>query len=315
MATQADLYADLQSATLPTAKRDLALELLNQTNSRQYLDTCLFVLKSDSVIVTLDDAHRGVLREKALYYFEDSKRDKAGMLRESITRLLVNIDHPDDKDIYLLGVATYYLQPVDDVAQNLRAVALAGLSAIDLPLASLYAVKLIGEEFTSVFNCEPAMTAVDVLVQAGNVLPIYQFLLTRGLHLARTRRGEVVGKALESLGNDFPTPLYLDLIEQYQALDEPVTCMGIISNITTNRLFACYDALEDLILATHNPDLRRYGLVMMAAERDDDLAERLMRMARLAKLDDIRLFIEAVEVCNHPERDDVLAMLQKRVKK
>ena len=85
------------------------------------------------------------------------------MLREVLTRLLVHIKHPDDADIYKLGVATYHLQPVDDVAQNLRAVALAGLAPIDPPLACLYAARLLGERHTSVFNCEPAMTAIDVL--------------------------------------------------------------------------------------------------------------------------------------------------------
>ena len=46
-----------------------------------------------------------------------------------------------------------HLQPVDDVAQNLRAVALAGLAPIDPPLACLYAARFLGEPYTSVFNC------------------------------------------------------------------------------------------------------------------------------------------------------------------
>ena len=91
--------------------------------------------------------------------------NKAGMLREGITRLLVHIEHPEDADLYKLGVETYYFQPIDDVAQNLRAVALAGLAPIDLSLACIYATRYLGEPFTSVFNCEPAMTAIDVLVQ------------------------------------------------------------------------------------------------------------------------------------------------------
>lgn len=60
-------------------------------------------------------------------------------------------------------------------------------------------------------------------------------------------------------------------------------------------------------------DLRRYGLVLLAASRDDNLADRLLRMARLAKYDDVPLFVEAVEVCNHPDRDTTLDQLRKRL--
>lgn len=313
MPTQADLYADLKEAVLPDAKRDIALDLLDVTSSRQYLDDCLRILNSESVIITLEDKHRSILRDKYLLYHDDTKRDKGGMLRESITRLLVHIEHPKDIDIYKLGVETYYLQPVDDVAQNLRAVALAGLAPIDLNLASLYATKFLGEEFTSVFNCEPAMTAVDVLVQANQRLPIYQFLLTRGEHMANTKRGELTGKTLESLGTEFPQSLFEELIDTYQALDQPTATIGIINTIIDNRLFNLYDRLEEVILATRDDDLRRYGLLMMSASRDDDLAERLLRMARLAKYEQIPLFVEAVEVCNHPDRDRTLNQLRDRL--
>ena len=112
------------------------MELLAGTNSRRYLDECLRVLKSERVRATLDESHRSVLRENCLRWHADTRRDKAGLLRESVTRLLVHIEHPEDFDIYKLGVETYYLQPVDDVAQNLRAVALAGMAPID-PVLSL----------------------------------------------------------------------------------------------------------------------------------------------------------------------------------
>jgi len=313
MPSQADLYSDLKHITDPISKRDTALALLEQTNKRQYLDECLRVLKSDAVIIELDDSHRPILRDKCLSYYDDSKRDKAGMLREGITRLLVHIAHPDDVDIYKLGVDTYYLQPIDDVAQNLRAVALAGLAPIDLPLACIYATKFLGEDYTSVFNCEPAMTAVDVLVQANQRLPIYQFLLTRGEHMANTKRGELTGKALESLGTDFPQGLYEALIDIYQVLDQPTATIGIINTIVDDRLYGLYDRLEDVILATRDTDLKRYGLVLMSASRDEDLTDRLLRMARLAKLDDVPVFIEAVEVCNHPDRDRTLNQLRDRL--
>ncbi len=312
MPTQAELYEKLRDSVEAEARRDLALALLARTNSRRHLDECLRALKPEWVRRTLDESHRGVLREKYLRFQADGKRDKAGMLRESITRLLVHIEHPEDADIYKLGVETYYLQPVDDVAQNLRAVALAGLAPIDPSLACLYAVRFLGEPHTSVFNCEPALTAVDVLVASNQRLPIYQFLLRDGGRMAQTGRGELTGKALESLGEDFPYRLYKELIDLYQELDQPTASMGIITYVIEGRRAALYDRLEELILDTRDADLRRYGLVMMAAARDDELGERLLRMARTARRDDVPLFIEALEICQQPGRDETLAQLRRR---
>ena len=312
MPTQAELIDTLRRATMTEARRDLALQLLKQTNRRQYLDACLHTLRSERVRDTLDESHRAVLREKCLQFYADSKRDKAGLLREGLTRLLVHIEHPDDADIYKLGVETYHLQPVDDVAQNLRAVALAGLAPIDPPLACLYAARFLGEPYTSVFNCEPAMTAIKVLVASNQRLPIYQFLLRGGLEMAQSARGELSGQALESLGDDFPLHLYEDLIEQYQAIDQPTASMGIINCIIESRAETLYERLEHVILSTRDADLRRYGLVMMAAARDDELSERLLRLAKTARREDLPLFIEAIEICHLPERDEALAALRRR---
>ncbi|MCY3833859.1 MAG: hypothetical protein OXG85_12660 [Chloroflexi bacterium] len=312
MPSQADLYTELRQTTDVEARRDLALQLLARSNSRQYLDECLLALGAERVRETLDESHRPILREKCLRYFDDSKRDKGGLLREGLTRLLVYIEDPDDADIYQLGLDTYHLQPVNDVAQNLRAVALAGLAPIDPPLACLYATRFLGESHTSVFNCEPAMTAVDVLVATEQRLPIYQFLLRGGVEMAQSGRGELTGVALESLGGDFPLQLYEGLIDLYQAIDQPTATMGIVNWIVEGRRDALYDRLEALILATRDEDLRRYGLVMMAAARDDELGERLLRLAKSARVEDLPLFIEAIELCLLPTRDETLASLRRR---
>ena len=312
MPTQSELYEALRAETGIKAQRDIALQLLARTNSRQYLDECLRILKSSAGVATLDESHRPVLRDKCFSFYNDSKRDKAGILRESLTRLLVHIEHPDDIDIYQLGVETYYLQPVDDVAQNLRAVALAGMAPINPALACLYAARFLGEPFTSVFNCEPAMTAIDALVASNQRLPIYQFLLHSGEGMARTGRGELTGKALESLDEDFPPRLYEQLIEKYQAIDQPTASMGIINWVIDRRAEELYDRLESVIMTSKDADLRRYGLVMMAAARDGELSERLLRLARLASWENLPLFIEALEICQHQERDMTLALLRRR---
>ncbi|MCY4145202.1 MAG: hypothetical protein OXE95_01875 [Chloroflexi bacterium] len=312
-ATQSELAEALRHADTATDKRDAALRLLARTNSRALLDECLRALGSSPVLAALDEGHRPILRRKCLRYFEEPRRDKAGLLREALTRLLVHIAHPADGDIFQLGVDTYHLQPVADVAQNLRAAALAGLAPIDPPLARLYATRFLGEEHTSVFNCEPAMTALDVLAASEQRLPIYQFLLRAGESMAQTGRGELVGKALESLGADFPAPLYAQLLTQYREIDQATASMGIINCVVAGRQAALYDQLEMLILQTRHVDLRRYGLVMMAAARDEALSERLLRMARVARREDVPLFIDALEICQHAGRDDLAASLRRRL--
>ena len=314
MKTQAQLFRDLKAAATAESRRDLALALLDRTQSRQYLDECLRVLSTAAVKAALDGSHRTVLREKAFSYYADAgKRDKAGILREGITRLLVAINHPDDLDLYQLGVETYHLQPVDDVAQNLRAVSLAGMAPIDPDLACLYATRFLAEEHTSVFNCEPALMAVKVLAAEERRLPIYHFLLHGGEMMANSGRGELTGAALESLGDDFPPRLYADLMQRYMALDQPTASIGIVNWVIQRRAESLYEKLERLIIETRDIDLRRYGLVMMAAARDADLSARLLQLARLSRLDDAPLFIEALDICDHPERDATLALLRKRV--
>ena len=314
MSTLAALYQQLLAAQSPTARRDLALELLDRANSRQYLDECLRVLRAPALAALLDESQRPILRRKCLAWHQDGKRDKAGLLREGVTRLLIQIAHPDDIDIYQLGVETYYLQPVDDVAQNLRSVSLAGIAPIDLPLACIYATRFLSEPHTSVFNGEPAITALKVLERADQRLPIYQFLLEGGERMALAGLGDVTGRALESLGEDFPLRLYRQLMTRYQAIDQPTASMGIINWVLERRAAPLYDALESLIMGTRDIDLRRYGLVMMAAARDDDLRERLLRLAKSARTADLPLFIEALEICQHDERDPVLELLRRRAK-
>ena len=104
--------------------------------------------------------------------------------------------------------------------------------------------------------------------------------------------------------------MYEELISQYQELDQPTASMGIINFIIEGRAAGHYDLLQDVILSTRDVDLRRYGLVMMAAARDDELGQRLLRLAKLARQDDLPLFIDAVEICHLSEREETLEKLR-----
>jgi hypothetical protein len=118
--TQSDLARQLKAAETPVERRDRALDLLAVTRQREYIDAALRALLREDVRPHLHNDHRPLLREKALTYFEQADKDRGGLIREQITRLLTHIGHPDDVDLYLRGVMTYHPQPVTDSAQNLR---------------------------------------------------------------------------------------------------------------------------------------------------------------------------------------------------
>lgn len=309
---QATLLKQLRAATRPEERRDRALELLDITRSREKIDACLNALRHDDVLDLLDDAHRPVLRAKIEAYFTHPERDRGGLIREQITRLLAAIGHPGDIDIFTQGCDTYHRQPTTDSAQNLRAAALAGLSRQDRDLACAYAVKLLGEPDTSTLNGQPSITAINVLAHHGQRLPIYQFVLRQGHDFIQRGNGEVVSRALETLGRGFPPALFAQLAGMYIDLDVPVALSGIVNAITSHRLADLYPLLERIITRTRHGELRHYTLVMLAAAREDALTAMLYRLARDCTPAEAGDYIEAVELTAGDERDDLLELLRQR---
>jgi hypothetical protein len=312
--TQTELVQHLRQERDPARQCDRALALLAATRSREHVDLALRTLAREDVIAWLDDRHRPILREKAAYYFEHPARDRGGLVREQITRLLLRVGHPGDLDLYLQGVTTYHRQPETDSAQNLRAAALVGLAGVDESLAAAHAVRLLGERDTSPLSGEPSMTALAVLARLARPLPIYQFLLLAGERFLGEGKGEVVGRALEVLGAALPLPVYTDLAERFAGLDVPVASMGIITAITEERLEPLYNLLERIINETRDGELFRYGLIMLAAARDDTLTRMLYRLARISPRRHVSHCLEAVELTpESDERDELLRALRRRV--
>jgi hypothetical protein len=310
MTTQADLYAQLQQARDPDTRRDRALALLAATRSREYVDAALRVLEADDVRLRLGDDHRTALRDKALYYFAHEDRDRGGLIRAQIVRLLAAIGHPGDSDLFRRGVDAY----ATPNAQNLRAAALRGLVRHDAALASAHAVRLLGEPDTSPVNGEPSFTALAVLVQQGHLLPIYGFVLRQGQDFIAQGMGEIVGKALELLPVDFPVDLYAPLAESFVALDAPAAISGVANAIVEQRIADLYPLLERIITGTRHDEVHRYVVILLAASRDDTLIELLFRLAKTGKDARVMNFIEAVELTPaDPAHDDLLRGLDRRL--
>ena len=309
---QTALLRQLREETNPTTARDIALELLDTSKRREMIDAALRVLEQSD----LDDDARPVLRNKVFYYFEQNHHDAGALIREKLVRMLMEIAHPDDRDIYLRGLETYEVQPLmGEVTQNLRAVSLVALAINDPDLAHIYAVKLLGEmESISQFNGEPAVTAINLLYQHGKTLPIYEFLLLGGVDALEIGYNEVVGKALESLGPSFPMALYRHLIDLFVERDRAVINMGMVTHIVENRVGKLYDVLENIITKTRHDELHNYGVVMMAASRDDELINRLYALAKLSPERRLANFIEAIELVPGDEKDELLESLRERMR-
>ena len=309
--TQTSLLQQLKQTTEPDDAMALALQLLDQTRRREMVDAALRVLENSE----LDYSARPVLRKKALYYFENNHHDAGAFIREQLLRMLTVIGHSDERGLYLRGLNTYEIQPfMGEVTQNLRAVALVGLALIDADLASIHATRLLSEsESTSKFNGEPAVTAINLLSQQRQVLPIYQFLLVGGLDALGSGQNEIVGKAMESLGGGFPVDLYRQLIALFAERDRAVVNMGIVTHIVEHKIHELYPDLDDIISQTRHDELHNYGVVMLAASRDDDLINRLFELAKLSPQHRVANFVEAIELVPGDEKNDLLAMLRARL--
>lgn len=307
--SQTRLLEHLKSASDSETRFALALDLLAVTQSRQMVDEALYALDH----VPLDESMRPLLREKAWFYFDHPDKDSGGLLREKLVQLLTRIGHPDDVDLYRAATWVYEQKPVIDVAQTCRAAGLVGLATADHALACLHATRVLGEADTAVLSGEPSLTAVNVLARFEAHLPVYAFVLRQGEDFTRRGIGEVVGQAFEALGAEFPVTEFAALAGPFLALDAPAVSAGIINFIVARKDEALFPLLSRILDETRDDDLLYFGLMALAASRDDGLTMLLYDRAGHCSRGDVRLYIEAVELTAHRDREEMLDALEKRL--
>lgn len=293
-----------------TGEPALALELLQATTARSHVEAALAALRR----VTLGDSARPTLRERFDFYAANVEKDRGATLREAFVRLLVDIGHPDDLDVYRRALAVYEgIPPTPDIdaAQMLRTAALIGVAGIDPALAQLYAVKLLSEvRDTSDFSGEPAQTALNLLVRYECWQPIYQYVMLVGEY--KPEYADVVSRALECFPADFPAALYEAAARRFIARDQAVEQTGIVGYVVEHRRAELYPLLDSIIKTTRSGDLHRYTAIQMAAARDPALNAQLIALAKLSPLERISSFVEALELV--PGSDDTVRLLRKRQK-
>ncbi|MDD9955272.1 MAG: hypothetical protein OXP68_03525 [Anaerolineaceae bacterium] len=289
-------------------RRGLALELLERSRRREHVDAALRALEG----CDLDDAARPLLRARALHYFEETRRDNGALIREQLLRLLLGIGHPDERDLWLRALHCYEIEPMmGEVTQNLRAIGLVGLAIHEAELAQLHALRLLHEpESASRFNSEPALTALNLLAQQEQAQLVYAWLLSSASEALDLALDELVGRALESLGNDFPADLYRPLLEQFARRDRALVSMGLATHIIESRSESLYDALETILIKTRHDELHHYILVLLAGARDDELERRLLALAKLSPPRRRRNFLAALELLPAEPDQELLARLR-----
>ncbi len=304
MPSVTELAAQLKESHDP----QVALELLSATTARSHVEAALNVLRH----AELGDKARPVLRERLIFYFDNTDKDRGATLRETFVRLLLDIGHPDDRDLYLRALSVYEGIPPTpriDVAQKLRTAALIGLAGIDPERAQLYAVKLLSEVGdTSDFSGEPALTALNLLVRYERWQPIYQYLLL--VRDYKPEYADVVSHALESFPADFPAALYTAAAQPFIERDQPVEQTGIVGYIVEKRRADLYPLLEQIVTKTRYGDLHRYTVIQMAAAREPALNQMLFALAKLTSLENVPNFIEALDLV--PGSDETLKRLHSR---
>ena len=124
-------------------------------------------------------------RESLLHLYDHyakngPKRDPGAYTRSALLRALGPVARPEDGVRLRTAVATYENLPPDfgEEASMLRAAALLALNQLEDPTVAFHAARLIVDEQTDRMSGEPALTAVRVLANRYQLLPIYQAALT-----------------------------------------------------------------------------------------------------------------------------------------
>lgn len=281
--TVAAKYAHLVAHADRVAQVAYALELLSAERSTRLLEAALAALER-APVEALVPAARPVLR--ALYDRLDAngpRTDAGGALRAAIVRLLQRLACPADTDILARAAMTFEFQPPgpEEVAAMLRASGLAALHAIDEALAASYAVRLLGDTYTSPMSGEPALTAARVLAAQNRWLPLYAYTVDAG-----RRHSEVLSECLRALVR-LPAPLLADLVDRYADGNDELALVGLFDLILEHpdgeahagrlatflrdtQLYGAYRYLCTLIVARRHVTLLP-ALIALADEEHDPL--------------------------------------------
>jgi hypothetical protein len=220
---------------------------------------------------------RQPLRARFFDLAEDGlHRDADCELRASIVRILRAIDARADRDVAEAGLRTIQISPYGnvDVAQPLRAESLLLLAQDDEERADYFAAEMLSDPHTSAFSGEPAVTAIRLLDQRRQWLPIWALARRPGLQV------DVLAQALASL-RAAPPDLQLEAVRDHLTAaiargeeGEPVALVAAEA-IVLNALAGGYELVAGLLRDTENVNLFRYLASAALRSESGDLHDRV----------------------------------------
>ncbi len=265
---QANIIIELRKlADDPDQQAEFALSLIQPKQDKQTLEAALRVLQENPLVEA-----RPVL--VALYnHFAHGaqKKDIAAYIRAATLRALKPVATLAEIALLEEAVWTYEQTPSMHDAQcaQLRAAALQAINEVSETLASYHAARLLSDTVISEMSGEPAITAVRVLAEQGNTLPIYQYVAQDG-----AKHAEVVGECLRWLSG-MPETLLPQLVDKYINNPSEVLLMGLFDLIINHKAGDKFNsAVLDFLKKTELLDLYRYViLACITRQRKELLAE------------------------------------------
>ncbi len=278
----AEQLAQLQLAD-PAAAVTLAIELVAREHAHRVLEPAL-----DLLAEAAPASARPALRSRFVDLTSNGMRiDQDCALRLRLVRAFRAIGSHEDADLAELGLRTIQLQPPGriDVAQPLRGQCLLWLSELDAVRAPYFAVELLHDPHLSRFSGEPAVTAIQVLASAGQVMPVWALARRPG------PQPDVLAQAFASL-RTAPADLQLDALLEHlaaakeQGEDGEGVALVVAEAIVLNGLAAGYPAVIELLITTPNQNLFLY--LALTAARAPDAALRAHLVSARKRLTDLQ---------------------------
>ncbi len=283
-------------ADQPQTQVGFALELLNRERGIQVISAALSVFTSAAVPEV-----RPVLLQLYDYYDEAPvKRDAGGRLRSLILQALQPIAHTTDSSLAERAATTYEFLPPnrEECTGGLRLAGLSLLETIDLALAYYHSVRLLHDSHTSRLSGEPALSAVRLLANHGQFLPLYGFLVSNllqdellsGLRARPKGSAEVKGECLKSLTRA-PVSVVDDLFARYLAYSpasmmptyearEDVELVGFFDLLLAQTPRHTYlDFVASFLCQTTRDELYQYAIALLIARPHPDFKAVLLTVA------------------------------------
>lgn len=295
-------------AAAPEARAEYAATLLQPKFGLEVVRAALRVLINQPYLA----ARPALVRLFDHYATQGVNRDPGTYVRSEIVRALRPICEPADVPLLERACLTYeFPAPAfKEEAGMLRSGALVTLAEVDDVRSRYHATRLLADPLTDPMSGEPALTAIQVLVAQGELLPLY-FYVTQD---QSRMHSEVASVCLRSLGA-LPAEAVPPLVACYAECTNPVLLVGLTDLLLEHAsLEISRETLARLLIEVKDTDLYRYLTTAMLAAGNADVRQLVLDAANgiLEKAKQNVLVEVLADAGDSQDVREVLAALQAR---